>query len=474
VHPIFSKLKSDIRVWIAVFFIAQLLFITQPPLESAHNWRQSVTAMTARNMVQDSGTILQPRIDYGGSSRGIMATEFPLLQTCISGFIRLFGPAHWYGRFINLIFSCIGFWAFFKIAQWYVGNRAAFFGTLGLMVSLWLIYSRKIMPDTFACSWILLAAWWYIKFAFERKNAFLVLALLAGMLGVLSKIPAVLLFSFCTPILISSSTSVSRKLAVVAALMATAVPVYWWYFVWSPHLVAIDNNPLFFPRTFLIGLEELARYPNEIIQQFVFRSFFAYFGFVLAAIGIGICIYQKRIKVLTMLLTAFVLMFYFMTKVGEVFPFHSYYMVPFVPFLALTLGVCLASIKHRGLLYFLCLFLLVESLVNQLDDFHPKPSTKSLLELEDVADAIAPRSEKIVCNGGLNPQLIYFINRKGWSLRDAELSNERLESCKAEGAKYLFFYRYTNKGKQKKLPKFNYPILFENDFVIVFSLNPSS
>ncbi len=150
-----KELISDIRFWIFLFFLIRLYGITLPPLEVAHNWRQTTVTMVARNFIEVDNNIFYPRIDIAGEKTGITGMEFPLLNYLIYLVSLIFGYEHWYGRLINLIVSSIGIFFFFKFVKKYFDHRIAFSSTIILLVSIWFSYSRKIMPDTFAMSFII-------------------------------------------------------------------------------------------------------------------------------------------------------------------------------------------------------------------------------------------------------------------------------------------------------------------------------
>src|SRR5256885_261898 len=106
--PLFSlSIFSDIRFWIVLYFLIRLFHITQPPLEVAHNWRQSTGLMVSRNFYEVEANILYPRVDMAGDKTGITGTEFPLLNYLIYLVAKVFGWADWYGRLINLIVSSL-------------------------------------------------------------------------------------------------------------------------------------------------------------------------------------------------------------------------------------------------------------------------------------------------------------------------------------------------------------------------------
>ena len=112
-----EKLFGGIRFWIAVTFLHRLASILQPPLEVAHNWRQTTVTMVARNFLEIDPNIFYPRVDMAGELSGITGMEFPLLNYLIYLVSLIFGYEHWYGRLINLIVSSVGIWCFYDLLK---------------------------------------------------------------------------------------------------------------------------------------------------------------------------------------------------------------------------------------------------------------------------------------------------------------------------------------------------------------------
>lgn len=154
--PAISRYVNDARVWIVFFFLLRLVHITQPPLEVVHNWRQCTVAMAARNFCETDNNILMPRLDIGGSGSGVEAMEFPLLNYAIYIVARVFGYDHWYGRLLVLLVSSVAMWYFYKILRLRYSEKMALYAMLLLQCSLWLMYMRKMMPDTWSVSLIII------------------------------------------------------------------------------------------------------------------------------------------------------------------------------------------------------------------------------------------------------------------------------------------------------------------------------
>ena len=87
---------GDIRFWLAFFFVIRLYGITNPPLETSDNWRQTATLMVTRNYVEQGLDLLHPRVDTAGEKSGIVGMELPLLNLFhfLAGLpVRLLGVA---------------------------------------------------------------------------------------------------------------------------------------------------------------------------------------------------------------------------------------------------------------------------------------------------------------------------------------------------------------------------------------------
>ncbi len=435
----------DIRLWIGLFVIIQAFFITQPPLEPAHAWRQCLTNMVARNLAEKEGNLFYPTIDYGGESKGIMGTEFPVFQSLIASFYTVFGTNHWMGRAINLLISCCGFYAFYLLIIRYFNHKHALFSTLALMFSLWLMYSRKSMPDTFSVSIVLVSFYYYSVF-FDTKNwGYLLLAMGLLCMGILSKIPALLVVVPLPFLLMRKEVGMGHKLALILSVFVASLPVIWWYFTWVPYLVGLDNNPLFFPRTLAAGWQEIQMYPAKMLEQFTFHSFFSFVGFGLFLMGLVYMIKKRQWIGLSFFTASGVVMFLFILKTGMVFPIHSYYMIPFVPIMAFSLGYFLSQLRSTWA-WVLIGVVFIESLSNQQDDFRIRDNMFIYMQLEEIANGIGKSTDKIVCNGGDNPQMIYFLNRKGWSLNNEEIQSDTLSHIYQKGGKY--FYQLSVLGQE--------------------------
>jgi hypothetical protein len=155
----------------------------------------------------------------------------------------------------------------------------------------------------------------------------------------------------------------------------------------------------------------------------------------------------------------------FIIKTGAVFPLHSYYVIPFVPLMALVAGYFISKIPLR-FQYILLGLIAIEAIANQQHDFFIKDSEKYKLGLEQVAEKTIPKGDLIIINGGASPQQIYLSHRKGWTVESEKLqSTTYIDSLSTLGAKYLILDTKKFGGEIKTYPK-----IYTDDHFAVYDL----
>ena len=432
-----TVLLTDIRFWLIVLFALRLFGITDAPLEAGHNWRQSLTNMVARNFLEECSNILYPRIDMGGEKTGIIGTEFPLFNYLIYLVSEVFGYAHWYGRLINLLMCSIGIFYFYKLIDKIFDKQTAFNSAIILSLSIWFVFSRKIMPDTFSIALIMIGLYYAYTYLKEGSKWHLLLYFLFATVGILCKIPALSLFSVLAVTLFIKEIPKQRKQAVYAAGVLSFSIVCVWYFYWVPHLLETYDYHLFYPRGFIEGLMELKDHIPQLLEKFYFNAFRSFIATAFFIAGIYFIVKSDKQMVkwgLSIITFVFVV---FIIKTGLVFAVHSYYIIPFTPVMALLAGYALTKIPLKYQ-YLVLVLISVENIANNQHDFFIAENQKYKLALEyKIADVI-PKEDLIVINGGLSPQDMYFTHKKGWTVYNRNVTDTHfIDSLKSKGAAYL-------------------------------------
>lgn len=434
--PIFK----DIRFWIFLFFLIRMIGITNPPLEVAHNWRQTTGTMVTRNFYEESANIFYPRIDFAGEKTGITGMEFPLLNYIDYWVSELFGYQHWYGRLINLIVSSLGIWFFFRILMRYFSWGTAFNASLILLVSIWFAYSRKIMPDTFATS-LVLTGFFYACRYFEdagKKGLYLALYAVLTLLGILAKLPVGFLLILYVFFIFNKRIPVNLKIGFFIVSGILLAPVAWWYFSWVPYLVEKYQFWHFFMgKPIGTGAQELAVYWKDGLKHF-YDAALKYTGFLAFLTGLFFAFKNGNKLLLRITGLCFAAFMVVALKAGFTFTHHSYYIIPFVPIMALTAGYGISQFSKKWIQVLFLTAIILEGTLNQLHDFRIKEHELAFVKLESEMDRFSKRTDLIAVNTGDNPTAIYFAHRKGWVASNDELLDPTFRaSIRKKGCKYI-------------------------------------
>lgn len=462
-----EKLKrwtSDIRFWLSFFFLIRLVGITNAPLEIAHSWRQSLTNMIARNFYEHGPDIMHPMIDMAGEKTGIIGSEFPLYNFLIYLFAEVFDYTHWYGRLINLVVTTFGIYFFYKLTRNLFTEKIAFYAAMVLTVSIWFSYGRKTMPDTFSVALVLIGLYYALEYLRSGAYKWLTLFFLFSTAGVLCKIPALSLMSLLALVPFAKQYDLKRKAILLVTASVGFAIVCFWYFYWVPYLVRTYEYALFFPKSFIEGINEIKPLIPELLEKFYFSSLRSFVAFSVFIAGIVLIIRQKQkwlligLGIITLVFGAFII------KTGTVFPTHGYYVIPFTPVMALCAGYILANIPWKFALP-LMILIVVEAVGNQIHDFFIKKEEKRKLTLESTLDKTIPKDALIILNGAESPQHIYFAHRKGWTMNSELVTPAVVDSLKLLGADYLVIDRVDSVYVDAKNP-----LLYTDQFYSVYEI----
>lgn len=430
----------DIRFWILFFAIIRIYGITNPPAEVVHSWRQTTVAMVARNFYEVDSNIFYPRIDISEDLTGITGMEFPLLNYLVYLMSLLFGYEHWYGRLINLLVTSLGCYYFYRLLKKYFSERTAFCSTLILTASLWFVYARKVMPDTFSMSLVIMGLYYGTNYLEGNAKGWkdLILYALFSLFGILSKLPSgYIMVLFLLPML-NREVKLRRKAVFAGVSVLICVPVAWWYFYWVPYLVEEYGLWHFFMgKGFGDGFREIMANMGDTLAHF-YDDALKFIGFGVFVVGLVFCVLKKEKLALWVTSISFVAFCGVIFKSGWTFAHHAYYVVPFVPVMALVAGYGVASIQKKWLQVLLLVAISIENIGNRHTDFIIREDRQALLRLEEEFDQFSQPTDLIVANSGEDPTAVYFAHRKGWVASNEQLSDVAyLEDLRSRGCKYV-------------------------------------
>lgn len=429
----FERVLFDPRLWAGLLFVAGLFYLDLPYLGD-HAPRQTGTATIARNFYELSFNPFYPTSNICGEIvPDYFATEFPLMQTISVFFYYVFGEQYWIGRLINWTVSCVGLVYFALLAGLLSegrqtvrqAERIGLFAMLLLIGSITTTFMRKMMPDTF--SLFLAVAGTYYLYVYLRdgqRNKLLVGGLLVG-LGVLSKIPALVVVTLLAVPFVDGAIGIRRKGWVTAVLGIAGLLTAGWYFVWMPHLQGITTcPPLIYPVSLREGFDVFMFEMHEkSIRRFRDIAFCGSYPFWLFLTSLVITLFRREWKLLAGTLAYIVLFLLFVFKTGKVFPTHNYYVIPFIPLMAFYCGKFLEEqLTSKWIGLGVALALTVMPLRYAYDDLQLGKKAPEL-RLEKILDQTgSDRDDKVMINGGwMDPAPMFFAHRRGFFAEGATL-----------------------------------------------------
>ena len=466
-NVVLLKYLSDIRFWIIITVLIKMIGITDPPIEIGHNWRQTTVAMAARNFLEVDNNILYPRIDIGGEKTGITGMEFPLFNYFIYLVSFIFGYEHWFGRLINVVISSFGAWYFFKLIGRYFTQKTAFNATVILLFSIWLSYSRKIMPDTFAVSLVIMGMYFSSNYLEKNKFWHLLLGSIFIGLGVLSKLPAGVVLTPFVIFLFAKNYTLISKSALSFFTGLAIVPSIVWYFYWVPFLNKEYGFWHFFMgKSISQGFQEFIAELPQFLEKFYGTTLF-YVGFIVCLVGIYFAVKSKEKRLLWVLGISFIAILSIMFKSGQTFAHHTYYMIPFIPAMALAAGYGIANIPIKIISVALLIGIIAEGTINQSVDFKIYEKYAAIIKLESDLNHFSNKKDLIAINSGVVPTPMYFAHRKGWVLKNKDIQNKKnIEALELKGLKFIIVLKRAF-GTEITLP---YSKIINNENYTIYSL----
>lgn len=459
---------NSVIFWIVIFFIIRLYAITNPPLEVSHNWRQTTVAMVARNFLEIDANIFYPRIDIAGNKTGITGMEFPILNYLIYLMSLVFGYQHWYGRLINLVVSSFGIFFYAKTLKLFFPKKMALFSTLILLSSLWFSFSRKIMPDTFSLSLVIIAIHYGIRYLHNKKYLHLILYSVFLALGVLAKLPAGYLLITLIPVLYSYRNHIVLISVFSMVSIFALVPAGFWYFKWVPHLVQEYGFWHFFMgKPLLEGIHDIMHNLGTTLSRF-YDDALKYAGFSVFIFGLIHAIIKKEKKVWLTFVLAFIGFLMIILKSGFAFYQHNYYIIPFVPVMALVAGYGLSQISNKKVFIPILVIIILEGTLNQHPDFRIKEKYAALMDLENDLKKTAENHDLILINSVNVPTPMYFAHHKGWVEPNDKIKNiDYINNLKSKGLTIIVILKKVF-GSNLELP---YKKTVDNSNYTIYKLN---
>jgi hypothetical protein len=453
-----------VLAFIALMFVLRLFHIIDPPIEVAHNWRQTTSMMVARNFHQLDNNILYPTIDETGENRGVVGMEFPAIPYAIHLISIPFGYDHWYGRLIVLMIVTIGSWYFFLLTRLFLKEKTAMWATILFTASSLIHLGRKVMPDPAALSLVIIALYYGFRYLKDGATLRLIAYFIFAALGTLIKIPFGLYLSLLAFPFFQSTTPPIRKVLFGISSLLVLLMVWWWYFSWNIHLADEFGQWYNSGKKLSEGAAELTQHIGEVLERFYFSAYHSFIWGILSIVGVVYLLFKRSQLVIAVTSVLLPLIALYMMKSGSLFSHHGYYALILVPWLAFCGALILERLNPR-LVAVLLAAGFIESVANQQHDFFIKPAAFHKLQLESIANEVSKPDELVGLVSNANPNEFYFLNRKGWLVSPDQCDDSHLNELAQRGCALLFV-------PVERMPmEISRPVIFENEQYTVFRVN---
>lgn len=223
---------------IALLMRAQ--YLTQPFID-AFSWRQASTAMMAENFFKNSWNVFYPEVNWTGAGPGYQGREFQTVSYLAAVLYHLFGQHDFIGRLVPICFGLWGIFALYKLTMlvWDKKHAVAGAAIMAILPGSAFI-DRSFLPDPAMVSLTTTCMWLFVLYLHKEKNIHLILAATIGCLGILSKIPGLIIALPMAYALISVLRKQGHldflhlRPAIIAAVFVF-IPIIA-YYLWARHL----------------------------------------------------------------------------------------------------------------------------------------------------------------------------------------------------------------------------------------------
>ncbi len=457
-----SYLKFAFLFWLLLYTLLHLPAF-QVNIQSMHSQRQCFTQNTIQNFAEEDFNILNPRRDNRGAGDGIFRMEFPIMQWLFAGVHKLTNSDDLrITRTLSLllgILSTIGI--FYLLKTVFKDKIIAAIGSWFFSFAPTIYYFTVCpMPDNFAlCAGI----WALTTFLISIKNYRTGLLIISGLLFMLStaaKLPFILYLIFpITYILINSKRSELFTKKTIESLLLISLwqvfPLIWYIIAiptWgsNPVVKGIFGSDSEFSRAIDYFLHHLiSTLPENLVNYgaLIPFSFGVYYFFKKK-------MFEKKV-VYPFLAWFGIFALYFLFEINVIGKVHDYYFMPVLPMIALTIGFgsrFLIRMNHKLARLLLMASILIVPLtaylrINYRWEFK---NTDTLQVHQQQFEQVLPKDALIVCGNDPSEAIFYYyLNRKGWTFFNDNLTEKALKRFIKNGATVLI----SNSRKIDKSPK---------------------
>jgi 4-amino-4-deoxy-L-arabinose transferase-like glycosyltransferase len=220
--------------------ILRLAHIGQP-LVDAFFWREASTAMMAENFYHTNWNIFYPELNWDGPGPNYQGREFQTVSYIAALLYTVAGEHDWVGRSVAVFFGLWGIFALYCLIDRVWDKKRALAGAAVMAVLPGSIFiERSFLPDPAMVALVVTSFWLLVVYLQTARTLYLVLAVLAGIWGFLSKIPGLIiglpmLYAIVAVLRKREELHARKIIPIGIAVIITLIPVAG-YYMWARHL----------------------------------------------------------------------------------------------------------------------------------------------------------------------------------------------------------------------------------------------
>lgn len=426
----------------------RMLHLSSPLLDT-HSWRQTQTAMFARNFYRNGMNIFKPQIDWDGNRPGYIESEFQLYPYIVAVVYRFAGVDEKYGRLVAALFFAGSMFLLFSFARLFLSERGALLALFFFVISpLNIFFSRTFMPESTMLFFSIGALYFFARWVMGDRHYWFWLSAMFSMLSFLVKIPSLHIgfVLFFLAYVKYGTQMFTRKESWIYLLFALSVP-----FAWYVYANRLGKSSGLTENIWSVGQDKWGSLSvwldSEFYARLIGRIRFLIVtptGAWFALLGMLLSVKKKEEYVFHVWIIA-VVMYIYVTAFGNMV--HSYYQLPLVPAACYFAGKGCDKIIEifrenihcdRRASYGLLGAVLVYCCLMSYVSIYPEYRVNDTMwyAARDTNRLTTSDTLIIACDFSF-PEVLYYSDRKGWHVNPRETKPESLDPIIKMGAKIL-------------------------------------
>jgi len=336
--------------------------------------------------------------------------------------------------------------------QLFKNEKLALIGTWALNFSpSFYYYTINPMPDNLALCLAIWGSALFFSWLHNKKTRYLFLSGLFFCIGTLCKLPFIIYFIipflYFLNLILKGSPDKNSIVKLITIVGFIFIPAIWYISVipeWNNNIVIkgiLNSNDSTSRILSYLKFNLISNLPELLLNYGSVIFFLAGFYFLFRNKAFR----DSRFKLLAA--SGILVIGYYLFEANAIGKIHDYYLFPFVPllFTLVAYGAFnLISSKKLFVRYFSVFLLLVlpatcyVRMRTRWDADSPGFNKDLLIYKNDLRNAVPGNALVVTGNDESHSIFFYYIDKKGWSFNDDELTAEKLRSMIKDGAEYLY------------------------------------